>query len=221
MQQSLFELLPALHKAINSGELRIILASGSPRRVEALDIMLDGKQYFDIIVSGFDEKLPHTEFDSALGYCLETAKMKGQEVCKQLPAVNKITLVIAADTVVAFEDHILEKPDSVKDAIRMLDMLNGSQHQIHTCVAVYRMPGLVEEFSLTTTTEVKFANLSQAEIAAYVATGEPLDKAGSYAIQGKGSMLIESIQGDFFSGVGFPAREFAVRFAKLIAPLIT
>lgn len=221
MQQSLFELLPDLHNTINSGELRIILASGSPRRVEALEIMLDGKQYFDIMVSGFDEKLPHTEFDSALAYCLQTAKMKAQEVCQQLKDIHQTTLIIAADTVVAFKDHILEKPSSTEDATRMLDMLNGTQHQIHTCVAVYRMPGLVQEFSLTTTTEVKFANLTQAEIAAYVATGEPLDKAGSYAIQGKGSMLIESIQGDFFSGVGFPAREFAVRFAKLIAPLIT
>lgn len=216
MHNSLISLQPDLHRLIKDGHIKIILASVSPRRSEALKVMLGGDLYFEVIGSEFDEKLPHSDYDSALAYCLETAKIKAQEVCSKLKHTQQKTFVIAADTVVSFKDHILEKPSSIEDAKRMLHMLSGSKHEIHTCVAVYTLPKFSEAFSFTSTTVVKFANLTDEEINAYVDTGEPLDKAGAYAIQGQGRMLIEYIQGDFFSGVGFPARDFAWRFADLI-----
>lgn len=216
MPTSLIALQPSLQQLIKNGQLKIILASLSPRRKEALNIMFGGDQYFEVVGSDFDEKLPHSNYDSALAYCADTAKMKAQDVCTKFKDNKQKTLVIAADTVVAFKDHILEKPSSTEDAKRMLHMLSGSEHEIHTCVTVYELPESTEAFSFTTTTEVKFANLTDEEINAYVATGEPLDKAGAYAIQGQGRMLIEYIKGDFFSGVGFPARDFAWRFANLV-----
>lgn len=215
MHNSLISIQPTLHRLVNDGHLKIVLASLSPRRSEALNVMLGGEQYFEVIGSEFDEKLPHSDYDSALDYCLETAKMKAQDVCAKLKDTKQKTFVIAADTVVAFKDHILEKPSSIEDAKRMLHMLSGSKHEIHTCVAVYTLPQAIEAFSFTTTTVVKFANLTDEDINAYVASGEPLDKAGAYAIQGQGRMLIEYIHGDFFSGVGFPAHDFSWRFAEL------
>lgn len=222
MRNDLISLQPILQQLINNGQLKIILASTSPRRSEALTVMLGGAQYFDVVGSAFDEKLPHGDYDSALEYCLETAKMKAQDVCTKLKKNSQQkTFVIAADTVVAFKDQILEKPTSNEDAKRMLHLLSGSKHEIHTCVTVYILPEFKEAFSFTTTTVVKFADLTDEEINAYVASGEPLDKAGAYAIQGRGRMLLEYIQGDFFSGVGFPARDFAWRFADLIRSVAT
>lgn len=216
MRNSLISLQPTLHQLIKNGHVKIVLASLSPRRSEALKVMLGGEQYFEVIGSEFDEKLPHSDYESALAYCLETAKMKAQDVCAKLKHTKQKTLVISADTVVAFKDHILEKPTSTEDAKRMLHMLSGSKHEIHTGVTVCSLPEDTEEFAFTTTTVVKFANLTSEEINAYVASGEPLDKAGAYAIQGQGRMLIEYIEGDFFSVVGFPARDFAWRFADLL-----
>ncbi len=221
MHSSLISLQPTLHRLIKDGYIKIILASASPRRSEALNVMLGGAQYFEVVGSEFDEKLPHSDYDSALAYCLETAKRKAQNICAKLKHTKQKTLVIAADTVVAFNDHILEKPTSIEDAKRMLHILSGSKHEIHTCVTVYMLPEFIEAFSFTTTTVVKFADLTDEEINAYVASGEPLDKAGAYAIQGQGRMLIEYIEGDFFGGVGFPARDFAWRFADLLTSLAT
>src|SRR5688572_4060827 len=84
MNNSLISLQPLLHRLVTEGHIKIILASASPRRSEALAVMFGGKQYFEVMESEFDEKLPHSDYNSALAYCLETAKMKAQDVCDKL-----------------------------------------------------------------------------------------------------------------------------------------
>lgn len=115
------------------------------------------------------------------------------------------SIIVAADTTVTIDQHILEKPAGEEDATRMLRLLNNRWHKVLTGLAVFD-----RENSQTTiahqVTEVKFAALSDEEIKWYVATGEPMDKAGGYAIQGLGARLIEEIRGDYFNVVGLPLR---------------
>lgn len=219
MTQSLLSLQSKICSAVETGKLRIILASASPRRSAALATMLGNKQLFEIIVSDFAEDLPHSEFASAVEYNMATAKKKAEHVNLALKSAAPKTLIIAADTVVALHDHILEKPSSAADAARMLRLLSDTEHQIHTSVVLRELPENIESFAFTSTVQVKFAKLNEEEIAAYVATGEAFDKAGAYEIQGQGRMLVEHIAGDFFSAVGFPAREFALHFARLATEL--
>ena len=125
---------------------------------------------------------------------------------QQQPAT---TLVLGSDTIVAYDGHILEKPVDEADAVRMLETLQGNRHSVHTGVALVKVQQrqqqqhegkdvtLVEAF--TDTAQVTFATLSTNDIASYVATGEPMDKAGSYGIQGIGGQLVTSIEGDFFT----------------------
>jgi septum formation protein len=125
-------------------------------------------------------------------------------------------LVLAADTVVAIDDHVLGKPESPEDAERMLAMLSGHRHRVVTGVAL-ACPGgeVLERYDVT---EVWFRELSPETIAAYVATGEPLDKAGSYGVQGVGAVLVERVDGDFFSVMGLPVRLVVDLLAEAGAP---
>jgi len=113
--------------------------------------------------------------------------------------------IVAADTTVVIDDHILEKPADHEDAMRMLRLLNNRWHGVLTGVAV--IDGETSETRVAyETTEVKFAAMREEDIEWYVATGEPMDKAGAYAIQGIGARFIEGIRGDYFNVVGLPVR---------------
>ena len=172
--------------------MALILASGSPRRRELLGLITND---FTVCVSGAEE---HT--DPALSPAetvLALARLKGADVAKTHPDDT----VIAADTVVALDGEILGKPADAADAARMLRFLSGRTHQVYT--GVYLVCG-GREAHFYEETEVTFYDLSDEEIAAYVATGEPADKAGAYGIQGKGSLLVKGIRGDYFNVVGFP-----------------
>jgi len=164
------------------------------------------------------------ERDAALvvsgGQARDEKRARSSTAAADAAAPRTRTLVVFADTVVAQCGRILEKPASPDDAAAMLRSLSGAQHEVHTSVLLYEMPGATETFAFTTTTKVRFARLSDEEIRAYVATGEPLDKAGGYGIQGKGRVLVESVEGDFFNVVGFPARDFATRFAKRLEEVL-
>jgi septum formation protein len=111
--------------------------------------------------------------------------------------------VLAADTTVVVDEHILAKPIDVEDGKRMLRLLQGRWHQVLTGIAVLTETTTEVDVEIT---EVRFAPMSEAEIDWYVATGEPMDKAGAYAIQGKGSRFIEGIKGDYFNVMGLPVR---------------
>lgn len=171
--------------------MRIILASKSPRRRELLSRIYNE---FEIIVSDADETLP--EGKSPADCAEEIALRKGAAVARE---VGDDALIISSDTMVELSGVILGKPESEEDARRMLSMLSGMVHNVHTGVAVHYR-GRV--FSGADTTRVEFKELSAAQIDAYIATGEPMDKAGAYGIQGKGGALVRGYDGDFNTVVG-------------------
>lgn len=128
------------------------------------------------------------------------------------------TFVLGSDTIVDLDGDILEKPNDKSDAIDMLSRLSGKWHKVHTGVALYRVEdkaSLVSSF--TDTANVKFADLTDRDILAYVETGEPMDKAGSYGIQGVGGQLVETMEGDFFTVMGLPMH----RLSKTLSEIIT
>ena len=185
---------------------RIVLASASPRRLELLRSL---GLHVDVVPSGYHEP------DSPHLWPAELASAHARE--KLSAAKSKIGAsavpVVSADTVVDVDGVALNKPAGPADAIRMLQTLSGREHRVHTAFAVGVPDGrTLEERS---TTLVRFHRLSADEIAEYVATGEPLDKAGAYGIQGLAAALVESIQGDFYTVMGFPLGAFIRALRRL------
>ncbi len=174
--------------------MAIILASQSPRRRELLGQM--GITGFEIRPAR-GEELPHPELSPAR-LVEELSRQKAAEVSADTGPGD---LVIAADTVVAADGRVLGKPGSPEEAAEMLSLLSGRSHVVYTGVTVVRDGEAVTEHEATS---VHFRSLTQDEIAAYVATGEPMDKAGAYGIQGYGALLVEGIQGDYANVVGLP-----------------
>jgi septum formation protein len=171
----------------------IVLASASPRRRELLSLVVPE---FRVVVSGFDEAEVPTELAPAK-HATFSAIMKATDIAEK----NPDALVIGADTIVSIDGLILGKPADNEEATRMLNMLSGRTHQVLTGICVMHDERQIAEYE---TTSVTFAHLQKDWIEGYVRTGEPLDKAGAYAIQGKGSILIESITGCYFNVVGLP-----------------
>jgi nucleoside triphosphate pyrophosphatase len=172
----------------------IVLASGSPRRRQLLEML--GLE-FRVVPPDVDETLGPSEQPE--GYVTRLASEKARTVA----AREGGAVVLAADTTVVLRGRIFGKPASPVEAEGMLRQLEGRKHQVMTAVAV-ALDGRVEH--ALDVTDVTFRPLTDAQIAAYVATGEPLDKAGAYAIQGKGAALVEGIRGDFFGVMGLPLR---------------
>ena len=173
---------------------KIILASASPRRKELLEKLdLD----FSVCPADIDESLLPDE-DAAM-YPLRTAVQKAMAVAK----TTEDALVIAADTVVAVDDDILGKPRDEAEAKGMLQRLSGREHIVITGIGVVDTAS-GRTLSATEQTIVYFHPLRDEEIDAYIATGECMDKAGSYGIQGKGSLLVRKIDGDYFNVMGLP-----------------
>lgn len=171
-------------------------------------------------MSNFEENLPK---DSVAGsaYAEMTATHKALDVAQNMK--EPAHLVISADTVVECQGHILEKPVDADDAKRMLQMLNGRSHQVHTGVALATPVTSGEDgavqwavHSFVETTTVYFDNLSSGEIDAYVASGEPFGKAGSYGIQGKAAPFVLSINGCYFNVVGLPLHRLSKELNALI-----
>jgi septum formation protein len=172
----------------------IVLASGSPRRRQLLEML--GLE-FRVVAPDVDESREASELPE--GYVTRLARLKATTVA----ARERSAVVLGADTTVVLRGAIFEKPATPEAAAEMLRQLEGRKHQVMTAVAVAR-DGQVEH--ALDVTDVTFRPLSDAQITAYVATGEPLDKAGAYAIQGRGAALVEGIRGDFFSVMGLPVR---------------
>lgn len=171
--------------------MRLVLASQSPRRREILE---RAGFEFTVRVAGVPEV--HTLGESPVEYVRRLSASKAMAIER---AHDEI--VLGADTVVVIDDHILEKPADSVDAIRMLRLLSGREHRVVTGVTLAHSNGLVQDHAET---RVRFSELNDAEIAAYVASGEPMDKAGAYAIQGLASKFIERIEGCYFNVVGLP-----------------
>lgn len=168
----------------------IILASKSPRRKELLSLITEN---FVIQTADTDETLPDGITPAKAVEYLSAIKAQ--------PFNNGVDTVIGADTVVAIDNTILGKPKNRTDAFNMMKMLSGKYHSVFTGVTVIKPDG-VSTFSVET--RVKFFDLTDGEINSYIDTDEPYDKAGGYGIQGKGSLLVEKIEGDYFNVVGLP-----------------
>lgn len=189
--------------------MRIILASGSPRRRELLEqIGLE----FEIMVSHMEE---NEDYKSPEKLVEALSRQKAEAVLAMLPAEEAV-LVIGADTVVARKGRVLGKPKSKKNAVKMLSKLSGKAHQVYTGVTLlYRRSGTddpegsgssakVQRKTFHEMTKVRFFPLSPEEIEEYVATGDPMDKAGAYGIQGFFARYVERIEGDYNNVVGLP-----------------
>lgn len=174
-------------------EIGLILASGSPRRKE---LLARTGRAFRVVVSNADEIAPKDM--APIDVAMHNARAKALAVASGQPAC---ATVIGADTIVVLNGRIFGKPVDERDARRMLRELSGKTHQVITGVALARA-GQCETFAEIT--DVCFRELSDEEIAAYVASGEPLDKAGAYGIQGAAGAFVDHIEGDYDNVVGLP-----------------
>jgi septum formation protein len=168
-----------------------VLASQSPRRMEILE---RAGIPFTVRVSGVPEE--RRLHESPLDHVTRLARAKAEAV-DQHPG----EIVLGADTVVVLDGHLLEKPSDGEDARRMLTLLSGREHSVITGICLRHTQGVIADYAET---KVRFEPLTPEEIADYVATGEPMDKAGAYAIQGYASKHISAINGCYFNVVGLP-----------------
>ena len=194
--------------------MSIILASQSPRRRELLGQM--GLTDFIIRPARGEEVV-----DPALTPAQLVEALSAQKAAEVAASAGSDDLVIAADTVVAIDGKVLGKPHSTDEAAAMLSRLSGRAHTVYTGVTVRRGEATLTRHEAT---DVRFRTLTADEIAAYIATGEPMDKAGSYGIQGFGALLVEGIAGDYSNVVGLPVcclgrmlKEFGVDALALAA----
>ena len=182
---------------------KIVLASASPRRHELLGRI--GITEFDIRIPEVEESFPEGLTPQQV---VEHISREKAEAAAKLCTDDEI--VITADTMVFLDDQRLGKPVDEADALRMLTDLQGRHHTVCTGVTVRQGDKILTE---SESTEVYFRSASEAELRAYIATGEPMDKAGSYGVQGKGSLLVEKLNGDFFNVMGLPV----LRLSRMLA----
>ena len=187
--------------------MNVILASQSPRRRELLGLF---RIPFQVKVADIDESM-EPGADPAAQVAL-VSRRKAEAIEK-----NAGDIVIAADTIVVCDGQILGKPRSKEDAFRMLKLLSGRSHQVMTGLTVIRDDRCI---SGTEITDVVFRELSDGEIRRYIATKEPMDKAGSYGIQGGASLFVEKISGDYFNVVGLPVCRLGLVLQQLAPALL-
>lgn len=178
--------------------MKIILASASPRRKALLEQL---KLKFDIVPADIKED---SYFPEGMDAVIELAHRKALNVVKKAAAP---CIVLGADTVV-IKDGILAKPKDERDAFRMLKELSGQWHEVITGFCVISAPSM-KSCTGFETTKVKMREITDEEIYSYIKTGEPMDKAGAYAIQGLGGMFVERIEGCYFNVVGLPLARLA------------
>ena len=189
--------------------MALILASKSPRRQELLQRM--GLTDFKILVPDADESFPDgLTPQQTVEYISRVKAVAAREL------VSAGDIVITADTMVFLDEHRLGKPTDEADALRMLTALQGRSHTVCTGVTVMQGDHILTE---SEPTKVYFREASEAELRGYIATGDPMDKAGAYGVQSLGALLVERIDGDFFNVMGLPVlrlsrmlREFGIRF---------
>ncbi len=181
----------------------IILASSSPRRQSLLENL---GICFSTISTNIDESfLPQ---ESPRNAVRRLARLKAE---RAIPLLRENCLLIAADTIVVLDGQVMGKPGSKDDALEMLTQLSGRCHEVITAICIRTAGGCEVEDE---TTRVYFRHLSEEEIRAYVASGEPADKAGAYGIQGRGGLLVQRIEGCYFNVVGLPMSRLYLMLKK-------
>ncbi|MEI6592999.1 MAG: Maf family protein [Holophagaceae bacterium] len=181
----------------------LILASASPRRRHWLEAM---RIPFELQAPQVDES-PLLD-EEPMELVLRLAELKAEVIARRNPG----RWVLAADTTVAVDHHTLNKPVDVEDAVRMLTLIQGRAHQVHTGLCLQRD---AQVHSFVDTAQVHFRPLSEAQIRWYVGTHEPMDKAGAYAIQGIGALFIEAVEGSFSTVMGLPVERMGALFGHL------
>lgn len=176
---------------------RIILASKSPRRQELIKLITE---YFVCIPSNAPEIVPENTKPEDVAEILAGLK------AKDIYSKNPKDIVIGCDTVVICNDRVLGKPESPQNAMEMLKMLSGNKHKVITGCCIIKDN---KEHIFKCVTKVEFYTLTDEEIESYIESGEPFDKAGAYGIQGKGSLFVKGISGDYFNVVGLPVSMLA------------
>jgi septum formation protein len=181
-----------------------------------------------VVPSGFDEEsLDKQRFPTPADYARENSRCKTFHVWRRFSHESSSEtahqqhkqivpdFIIGSDTIVVLEDRILEKPRDEGEAYEMLQLLSGRRHRVITAVTVVNAQS-EESRTFHVETDVEFAQLAPEEIWAYIRTGEPMDKAGAYGIQGYGGALVKRIEGDFFCVMGFPMHTFAKVLAEML-----
>lgn len=188
---------------------RIILASASPRRRELLE---RAGVKFEVIPASGDENRTSDDPKEAVA---QLARDKAVSVKATVEDAEEGTVIIGSDTVVVFQNMILGKPHDQEDAVNTLKKLQGNTHQVYTGVSVLeKKNGQWQEHTFYESTDVTFYPVSDEEIREYVATGEPMDKAGSYGIQGLFGIYVKGINGDYNNVVGLPAARLFYEMKK-------
>lgn len=188
----------------------IVLASGSPRRKE---LLAKTGLKFSVVVSGGEEKAETSDPAEAVE---KLSLDKASAVADLLQAEKEPQLIIGADTVVACDGEILGKPSDREDAFRMLWKLQGQTHQVYTGVTLLlKKKHTWQAHTFSEKTDVQFYPVSREELLAYIETGEPMDKAGSYGIQGGFGIYVKGICGDYNNVVGLPVGRLVYELKKL------
>jgi septum formation protein len=182
---------------------QLILASGSPRRKEILEQVGIS---FEVMKSDVEEVITKTDPAEIV---MELSRQKAEDVFGKL---DDPAIVLGADTVVAYDGKILGKPEDEEDAKAMLRMLSGKKHSVFTGVTLVSKKGIESFYEETL---VEFYPMNEEEIVAYVLSGEPMDKAGAYGIQGKAAAFIKGIQGDYYNVVGLPIAKVVKKLQKM------
>jgi septum formation protein len=194
---------------------RIILASSSPQRKQLLESI--GLK-FEITVSEFAEDLDLLLYkDNLPQYVIDTAEHKCRHVFNKIKLnenEKNNAIIIGADTMCSLNNVVYGKPSDKDDAFRMLNAFSNNTHQVCTGVCILQGDMTIKTFSETT--DVTFGSIDDETIRAYIETGEPMNKAGSYGIQALGATLVKKIDGDYFNVVGFPLYQFCVQLKALL-----
>ncbi len=199
-----------IHEMLN--DYQLILASGSPRRKELFSLL-----GLKPLIMPADVPEPITAEEPGI-QAMKHAQNKAECVLKQLhiiesvslannsaPHTDKAVIVVAADTLVAVDSHVLGKPSDEAEARTYLRILSAKEHEVYTGICIGFDNKLLCDYECT---RVSFAHLSEHEISSYIYTGEPFDKAGAYGIQGYGAQFICKVRGCYFNVMGFPIRKF-------------
>lgn len=194
-------------KQINNSEYKFILASNSPRRKELLSMI--GLE-FEVKPANIDENI--TEYSDFSDYVMKLSKQKAEFIAEDLQKTNsgEKYIILAADTIVAINGQVLNKPIDYKEAFDMLSLLSNNTHEVYTgfCLINSEAKKIISDFVVT---EVTFRELSDIEIDDYIQTGSPMDKAGAYGIQEDlGAVFVSKINGDYYNVVGLPLQKLYV-----------
>ena len=191
--------------------MRVILGSSSPRRKELLSLITSD---FEVIKPSFEEK--QKEGEKALDYAERNSVSKADSIYRNLGEVRD-TLIISSDTIGLLGSRVFEKPKSEKEAFEMLRSLSSKTHEIITsfCLLYLDKDGKKSVYSENVVTKVSFIELSDKSISSYIATGEPMDKAGAYGIQGGAAGFVEKIVGSYTNVVGLPVAQLRLAMQKI------